>query len=154
MNRTIVIILIALLVIAGSGGAVWYFFLQAEAPIVAGQKKEQKASLAVPEFVDIENLSIPVIREGRVEKYITISVSLEMRDKKSKALADEAFPRLKDAIFRDLYSYFSMQQSGNAGLNVSQVKSRLLWAAERALGAGRVNQVIIQGAYERKGEFK
>ena len=154
MNRTVVIILVALLVIAGSGGAVWYFFLQAEAPVVAEQKKAQKASLEVPEFVDIENLSIPVIREGRVEKYITISVSLEMADKESKVLADEAFPRLKDAIFRDLHSYFSMQQASSAGLNVSQVKARLLWAADRAIGKGRVKQVIIQGAYERKGEFK
>ena len=154
MNRTVIIILVALLVMAGCGGAVWYFFLQAEAPIVEAEKKERKASLEVPEFVDIENLSIPVIREGRVEKYITISVSLEMTNKESKALADEAFPRLKDAIFRDLYSYFSMQQSGNAGLNVAQVKSRLLWAAERAIGDGRIKQVIIQGAYERKGEFK
>lgn len=154
MKRTVIIILVALLVIAGSGGAVWYFFLQAKAPIVDPHKKEQKASLEVPEFVDLENLSIPVIREGNVEKYITISVSLEMRDKNAKALADEAFPRLKDAIFRDLYSYFSMQQSTNGGLNVSQVKSRVLWAAERSMGKGLVRQVIIQGAYERKGEFK
>lgn len=154
MNRTIIIILVALLVMAGCGGAVWYFFLQAAPPPVDEQKKEQKASLDVPEFVDIENLSIPVIREGRVEKYITISVSLEMVNKDAKTLADEAFPRLKDAIFRDLYSYFSMQQPGNAGLNVGQVKSRLLWAAERAIGEGRIKQVIIQGAYERKGEFK
>lgn len=154
MNRTVVIILVALLLIAGSGGAVWYFFLQARAPIVSAGKKQERASLEVPEFVDIENLSIPVIREGRVEKYITISVSLEMANKDAKILADEAFPRLKDAIFRDLHSYFSMQQSASPGLNVSQVKSRILWAAERAIGEGRVKQVIIQGAYERKGEFK
>lgn len=152
MNR-MVIIIIALLVIVGSGGAVYYFFVQADAPTME-TKKEVKPTLDEPEFVDIENLSIPVIREGRVEKYITISVSLEMKNKKAKELADEAFPRLKDAIFRDLYSYFSMQQSNSTGLNVNQVKSRLLWAAERAIGKGRVTQVIIQGAYERKGEFK
>ena len=151
MNR-IVIIITAVLVIAVAGGAVWYFFTQADAPI-EGQEQE-KASLEALEFVDIENLSIPVIREGRVDRYITISVSLEMRDQDSKELGDEAFPRLKDAVFSQLYSYFSMQQSGQSGINIAQVKARLLWAVERAIGKGHVRQVIIQGAYERKGEFK
>ena len=77
MNR-IVIIIIAVLIIAGAGGAVWYFFTQADAPIE--DQEEEKASLEELEFVDIENLSIPVICEGRVDRYITISVSLEMRD--------------------------------------------------------------------------
>ena len=149
MNR-IVIIIIAILVIAGAGGAIWYFFMQADAPI-EDQTGENKSSLEESEFVDIENLSIPVIREGRVDRYILISVSLEMRDQDSKALGDEAFPRLKDAVFSQLYSYFSVQQSGQSGINVAQVKARLLWAAERAIGKGHVRQVIIQGAYERKG---
>ena len=149
MNR-IVIIIIAIFVIAGAGGAIWYFFMQADAPI-EDQTGENKSSLEESEFVDIENLSIPVIREGRVDRYILISVSLEMRDQDSKALGDEAFPRLKDAVFSQLYSYFSIQQSGQSGINVAQVKERLLWAAERAIGKGHVRQVIIQGAYERKG---
>ena len=149
MNR-IVIIIIAIFVIAGAGGAIWYFFMQADAP-VEDQTGENKSSLEESEFVDIENLSIPVIREGRVDRYILISVSLEMRDQDSKALGDEAFPRLKDAVFSQLYSYFSVQQSGQSGINVAQVKARLLWAAERAIGKGHVRQVIIQGAYERKG---
>ena len=134
----------------GAGGAVWYFFMQADAPI-EDQTGENKSALEVSEFIDIENLSIPVIREGRVDRYIMISVSLEMRDQDSKALGDEAFPRLKDAVFSQLYSYFSMQQSSESGINVGQVKARLLWAAERAIGKGHVRQVIIQGAYERKG---
>lgn len=152
MNK-IVIIVIAVLVIAGCGGAVYYFLELAEAPEVPEAKQEEE-SLEEAEFVDIENLSISVIREGRVDRYITISVSLEMRDKDAKALGDEAFPRIKDAVFHDLHSYFSMQPSDQTGINVNQVKSRLLWAVERAIGRGKVRQVIIQGAYERKGEFK
>ena len=151
MNR-IVIIIIAVVVIAGCGGAVWYFFRQADAPSVEAQEEER--TLEEAEFVDIENLAIFVIKEGRVHRYITISVSLEMKDKDAKALGDLAFPRLKDEIFRDLHSYFSMQQPGQTGINVAQVKARLMWAAERAIGKGKVRQIIIQGAYERKREFK
>ena len=133
MNR-IVIIIIAVVVIAGCGGAVWYFFLQADAPSVEAQEEESKLEEA--EFVDIENLAISVIKEGRVHRYITISVSLEMNDKNAKELGDLAFPRLKDEIFRDLHSYFSMQQPGQTGINVAQVKARLM-AAERAIGKGK-----------------
>ena len=150
MNR-IVIIIIAVVVIAGCGGAVWYFFREADASSVEAQEER---TLEEAEFIDIENLAIPVIKEGRVNRYITISVSLEMKDMDAKELGDLAFPRLKDEIFRDLYSYFSMQQPGQTGINVAQVKARLMWAAERAIGRGKVRQIIIQGAYERKGKFK
>ena len=150
MNR-IVIIIIAVVVIAGCGGAVWYFFLQADAPSVDSQEER---TLEEAEFVDIENLAISVIKEGRVDRYITISVSLEMNDKDAKELGDLAFPRLKDEIFRDLHSYFSMQKPGQTGINVAQVKARLMWAAERAIGRGKVRQIIIQGAYERKRKFE
>jgi flagellar basal body-associated protein FliL len=150
--KRIVIIVVTLMVIVGSGGVVWYFFSQADAPIVEGEVKEKSPEKS--DFVDIKNLSISVIREGRVDRYITISVSLEMHDKDAKAHGDEALPRLKDAVFRDLHSYFSMQQAGQTGINVAQVKSRLMWAAERAIGKGKVKQVIIRGAYEREGELK
>ena len=150
--QRIVIIVVTLVVIVGSGGVVWYFFSQADAPIVEGEVNEKSPEKS--DFVDIKNLSISVIREGRVDRYITISVSLEMHDKDAKAHGDEAFPRLKDAVFRDLHSYFSMQQAGQSGINVAQVKSRLMWAAERAIGKGKVKQVIIRGAYEREGELK
>ncbi|PPR61687.1 MAG: hypothetical protein CFH10_01074 [Alphaproteobacteria bacterium MarineAlpha4_Bin2] len=147
MNRLIIII-IAVIVIAASGGAVWYFFLQADAPTLEAQKERQPAEK--PEFVDIENLKISVIKKGRVDRYITISVSLEMQDKEAKILADQALPRLNDAFFRELHSYFSMQKPGQTGINVGQVKARLMWAAERAIGRGKVRRIIIQGAYERK----
>jgi flagellar FliL protein len=153
--KKIIIIIVALVLIVGCGGAVWFFMQGADVPFGDETEKEDKAaSLDESEFVDIENLSVPVIREGRVDKYITISLSLEMRSVDARERAEEAMPRLKDAIFRDLYSYFSMQKSDQQGLNVNQVKARLLWATERAIGEGLVKQIIIQGAYERRGQFK
>lgn len=151
MNRMIIII-VALVLIAGSVGAIWYFFLRGNSSEVAAETEEEK--MMEPEFVDLEKLSISVIREGRVDRYITINVSLEMQNSEAKMLGDEALPRLKDAIFRDLHSYFSMQRSEDTGINVDQVKSRLMWAAERAIGKGKVREVIIQGAYERKNKVK
>ena len=151
MNR-IIIIVVASIVIVGSGGAVWYFFSNADVPAVEGEVEAKSPEGA--DFVEIKNLSISVIRDGQVDHYITISLSLEMHDKDAKTHGDESFPRLKDAIFRDLHSYFSMQKAGQLRINVAQVKSRLMWAAERAIGKGKVKQIIIQGAYERKGKFK
>ena len=151
MNR-IIIIIIAVVVIVACGGAVWYFFVQADAPSV--EAKEEEDNLEQAEFVDIENLAISVIKGGRVIRYITISLSLEMKDKEAKKLGDLALPRLKDEIFRDLHSYFSMQKPEQTGINVAQVKARLMWAAERAIGRDKVRQIIIQGAYERKRSTK
>ena len=65
--------------------------------------KKKKASLEELEFVDIENLSIPVIREGRVDRYITISVSLRVGPDQELGAKFSAPERCR---IQSTYSYF------------------------------------------------
>lgn len=97
----------------------------------------------------MEGLTIPVIRGGRVEKYVLVKVTLEMEDSKSKSLAERSFPRLKDAFYRALHDYFGFQRPGTKGINVRVVKARLMRAGARAIGKKKIKAVLIQGAFER-----
>jgi hypothetical protein len=102
-----------------------------------------------PIFLEVPGMTIPVIRGGRVEKYILIKVTLEMTDDNAKSLAEKSFPRLKDSFYRSLHDYFGFQRRGTMGINVRVVKARLKRAGARAIGKGQIKEVLIQRAFER-----
>lgn len=125
--------------------------LAVAAPVhAADEKKDADAPLDTPEFIKMDSLTIPVIRGGRVEKYVLIKVTLEMVDSKAKSLAVRSFPRLKDAFYRALHDYFGFQRPGTKGINVRVVKARLKRAGARAIGKNKIKAVLIQGAFERE----
>lgn len=113
------------------------------------QAADEEIKADVPLLVEMEGLTIPVIRGGRVEKYVLVKVTLEMEDSKSKSLAERSFPRLKDAFYRALHDYFGFQRPGTKGINVRVVKARLMRAGARAIGKKKIKAVLIQGAFER-----
>ncbi len=147
MKRNLVLI-IAVLVILGSAAAVWFFFIEAETP--AEKAAAEAPPPPEPILLTLDTISVPVIREGRIAKYVMLQLSLEMEDEEAKAVAEEQMPRLKDALFRTIYDYFANQAPGQQGINMNQIASRLKRASDRAIGPGRVKKVLIQGAYERR----
>ena len=103
-----------------------------------------------PVFIKMDSLTIPVIRGGRVEKYVLIKVTLEMVDSSAKRLAERSFRRLRDSFYRALHEYFGFQRAGTKGINVRVVKARLMRAGARAIGKNKIKAVLIQGAFERE----
>ncbi|HAA93923.1 MAG TPA: hypothetical protein DCS82_01080 [Rhodospirillaceae bacterium] len=120
-------------------------------PVRAAEDKKgaPEAPVDKPEFIEMDSLTVPVIRGGKVEKYVLIKVTLEMVDSSAKSLAVRSFPRLKDAFYRALYDYFGFQRPGTKGINVRIVKARLLRAGARAIGKNKIKAVLIQRAAER-----
>ena len=102
-----------------------------------------------PEFVPIPSLAVPIIREGRVEKYIFLTVTLEMIDSDAKDVAELYVPRIKDAFFRSLFDYFGSLRPGTPGVNIRLVKARLMHAGKRAIGENKIKAVLIQNAFEQ-----
>ena len=102
-----------------------------------------------PEFVPIPSLSVPIIREGRVEKYVFLTVTLEMIDSDAKDVAELYVPRIKDAFFRSLFAYFGSLRPGTPGMNIRSVKARLMHAGKRAIGDNKIKAVLIQNAFEQ-----
>jgi hypothetical protein len=115
---------------------------------------EKEAEADVPIFLEMKGFLIPVIKNGAVEKYVQIKVTLEMTDGKSKSLAEASFPRLKDGFYRALHDYFGFQRAGTKGINVRIVKARLMRAGAKAIGKNKIKAVLIQGAIERGSSGK
>ncbi len=139
------IIIIVVVVLALGGGGAWFFFLQ-------DSDEPQEEVVVIPDdpiFVKMETLSLHVIRGGGVKKYIVLNLTLEMRDAESQALAEQKMPKLRDVFIGSLNEYFTNLPSLKKGVNMKSVKRRLLNISAKAIGKGRVTDVLVQSIFER-----
>jgi len=102
-----------------------------------------------PEFLQIPSLTIPIIREGRVEKYVFLTVTLEMIDSDAKDMAEPYVPRIKDAFFKALFDYLGSLRPGTVGVNIRSVKAHLKHAGKLTIGANKIRAILIQNVFEQ-----
>ena len=147
MKKLIFIGLLLVLLIAGGGAAAWYFLFQEE----LGETAEAMLAPLTeeePELMEIPALSIPVIRDGALQKYVLINVSLELDGPESRVFVYSRMDKLEDAFFRDLHGYFG-SVADTSKVNLRLLTARLYREAVRVLGDETVEKVHIIGAYER-----
>jgi flagellar FliL protein len=141
----LIIIIVVLLVVVLGGGAAWFFFLKDD-----GLPKEDVVILPPdPIFLKLDTLSLHIIRGGGVKKYIILNLTLEMRDKASRALAEQKMPKLRDVFIASMNDYFANLPSLKGNVNMKTVKRRLLNISAKAIGKGRVVGVLVQSIFER-----
>lgn len=156
--KKIIIIVVVILLLAGGGAAAFFFLQQEETSTAAGEAGEvgqDQAGVQLeakrtddPNYLDMENLAIPIIRNRRIEKHVILKVSLEMVDEDTLEFARPYIPRLKDAFIKDLYDYYSYQSPGPK-INTEAIKGRLKEAGDKVVGRGKIQKVLIQAAFQR-----
>jgi hypothetical protein len=72
-----------------------------------------------------------------------------MRDKASRALAEQKMPKLRDVFIASMNDYFANLPSLKGNVNMKTVKRRLLNISAKAIGKGRVVGVLVQSIFER-----
>src|SRR3546814_16624439 len=112
MIKRLIVMVATVVLLGGGGAATWLFFSKPE------PSGEEPAAVVDPTFINIGALSIPVIRGGQVRKYVLLHLTLELVDRKAKALAEEAMPRLRADFLQDLYGYFANQATRSEGRRV------------------------------------
>lgn len=148
MKKILLLVVLLLLLAGGGGGAYWWFFLGGMGDIEAAEEEAPPAE--PPVFVELDSLTVPVIRGGAVAKYILLKMTLEVADEAAREAVVERMPRLMDAYLRDLHQYFASVPV-DSPLNVRIVKRRLLEISRRIAGAERVDDILIQGAFQKQG---
>jgi flagellar FliL protein len=147
VKKLIILLVLLILLLGGAGGgAYWWFFLREGANEALPEKAPPPPP---PVFVEMEALTVPVIRGGAVAKYVLLKVTLEVDGQAARADVMDRMPRLKDAFLRDLHAYFASVPL-DSPLNVRTVKQRLQRVADKYAGRGVVEDILIQGAYEKK----
>jgi len=143
--KKIIIVVIALLVLGGGGFAGWKYFLSGDKSAAPAEGVKESAG---PVYLDMEPFIIPVIREDRVVKYLSLAVKLELAGPNAEAKVKEMMPYVRDAFLTRLHIALSR---GDTGLNAdtARLKHQLLAEAERVLGPDQVRDVLIGQAVEK-----
>ena len=129
--KKIIIIVVALLVLGGGAFAGWKFFLSEDKSAAPAEGEKESAG---PVFLDMEPFIVPVIREDRVVKYLSLAIKLELAGPNAEAKVKEMMPYVRDAFLTRLHIALSR---GDTGLNAdtARLKRQLLAEATRSLPA-------------------
>lgn len=125
MKKLILLLIVLLLLLGAIGGGAYYYFFKRPTDETA---TEEVVSEPLPEFEEIDSLSIPVIRNGSVKKFVLLKVAVELTDGDYRTRVQSYMPRLKDAYLRELHGYFATVPVDDP-VNVRAVATRLMKAS-------------------------
>lgn len=140
--KPLAIVLVLVLLLAGGGGAAWWFLLRdaGDAAEAAGP-----GPAPIPEFVEIDPFTLPVMRAGRVEQLVKVIIVVEVPSDGAIRIVYKAQRRLKDAYLSELYKLFSRRFVLESGNVEYFVRRRLMVVSEAVVGPGVVQNILIHG---------
>jgi flagellar basal body-associated protein FliL len=148
MNKKILILgTVGLALLGGGGGAYYMFGLKKEPE----QKVEPVVVKAPPIFVQLEQMSVPILQGERVNAYYFVAVSLQVADEGKRTTVNERMPLIKDAFLRDVYTHSAMRSDAPDSLDFDALKQRFMNLSQQILGPGVVEDVLITRAIKAVG---
>lgn len=140
MKKIAIFVVLLLLLGGGAGGYLVYF---------GGKKdeahKEEKPP-PLPEYLKLDRFVVPIIRNGNVEGYSRLEVTLELPDFDTRKDIERFVPRLRDAIQTDLHAYLPLRRAAGSGAtaDVEGLRKRLHAVVDKQLGAGKVKGLLLE----------
>lgn len=147
LRKTIKLCIVLILATGiGISGAKWFkigpYAVDEEIPV----------SQLPPQYLDMEPLLIPLVQEGGVAAIVQITLKLETRGDKNAAEIAHLMPRLKDAFFKDMYSFLPRLLKDRERLDPYILKKRFAMVADRIIKPeGTVTDVLIQSLTDQPG---
>ncbi len=147
-KKKLIIILVLLLLVLGGGGAAAYKFL-----VLDKQKdqkaKEKKAEKIVEDIKNVEDLGVTFdvgtfivnLQDKDADRYLKISIVLDVQDDKIKAELEKRLPQVKDAITTLLFTKSSSQLRTAEG--IEELKEEILKRVNAILPIGGVKNVYF-----------
>jgi hypothetical protein len=90
-----------------------------------------------------------VISKRRIRGYAEIVVTLEVPTKEAEHLVHSRLLPLRDRFMRELQFQADMRREDERAIDLMRIKARFKVLANRLLGAGTVNDVLIESALHR-----
>lgn len=120
-----------------------------------GKKDDGQGKTSGPptNFVTLEPFVVPIIRNGQLQRHVTLAIVIEAKDQDAKGKVEAAMPRLRDAFVRDLHAYLAVVPYDGSGTLLQAMMQRLARIADGTVGAGRIKAVLLQGAADRNVSF-
>lgn len=101
------------------------------------------------QYFKMEPFNIPIIREGRVVKEVSLVVTVETVGVENQNKIIESRHKLQNAFLNDLHGVLSLQSDPDNPLNLRTMKVRLQRVADGVLGQGVATNVLVESAFTR-----
>lgn len=146
-KKKLIIILLVVLLLLGGGGAAAYKFLVLDKQ--KEKKNEKKAEKIVNEIKHVEDLGVEFdvgtfivnLQDRDADRYLKISVVLEVQDEKIKAELQKRLPQVKDAITTLLFTKNSKELKSAEG--IERLKEEIIKRINAILPIGGVKNVYF-----------
>lgn len=102
------------------------------------------------EYYTLQPFTVPIVRDGRIARHVSLLVTLETRGAANKDKILEARKRLRDSFLRDLHGVMAFRRKDGRPFKTSVLKKRLMAVSKRVLGADIVRDILIEIALERR----
>lgn len=109
-----------------------------------GGEKEGEAP-AGPQFVQVGPVTVPVLRNGRIFQYVSVTVKLETKDAEDAKKITDRMPSLNDAYLSSLYgAFYNSRDMVGPLIDLEKLRSRLASANAKVLPPDIVQSILIQ----------
>ncbi len=146
-KKKLIIIILLVLILLGGGGAAAYKFLVLDKQ--KEEQKEKKAQKIVEEIKNVEDLGVQFdvgtfivnLQDKDADRYLKITIVLDVQDEKIKAELEKRLPQVKDAITTLLFTKSSSQLRTAEG--IEELKEEILKRVNAILPIGGVKNVYF-----------
>ena len=144
-KKKLIIILVLLLLIGAGAGAAYKFLVLDKQK----EEKEKKAQKVVEEIKNVEDLGVQFdvgtfivnLQDKDADRYLKISIVLDVQDEKIKMELEKRLPQVKDAITTLLFTKSSNQLRTPEG--IEELKEEILKRVNAILPIGGVKNVYF-----------
>jgi len=150
--KKLIIALVLLIMITATAIAVlrWLHIgpFGGEESAASAQPEKPAAAEVQAYFVALDTILVPLLRDDKVSGTIQIQIKLEVSGEPNRDAALRAKPRLASAFFQELYGYIPRMLRTSDRLDIFVMKKRLQMVADKTLGQGAIQDVLIQSVTE------
>lgn len=149
MKKVLLAVLFLLLLGGAGAGYLWW----------KGQKDKEAADEASkappplpepPVFLKLERFVVPIVRQGFVDGFSRIELTLEVKDVEARIAVERAMPRIRDAVQTDLHAYIPLRRNPASGTvtDIDALRARISRVIEGVVGPDKVKAVLIEEAID------
>lgn len=144
MKRRVLLILpLLLLLLVGVGAYAVFGGGEAVAEVEAHVSPEPGV------FVDLDTISLPVFRDGRVRRLIGLAITIEVAPGEDPERVTAALPRIEDAYITELTMLLGLDWPEGVSVDLEVARQRLLERTRKVAGANTVSRVLFRSVQER-----
>ena len=143
MKKKLIIVIVLLLALGGGGAGAYMVLTKGDAEAVDLEAVADSLGNKVPEFVELDPLIVPVIREGRVSQHLTVSIIVQVDSDPKVDLISAARRQLLDGYLTELHALYSHRIVQDNPDPIPLLRKRLLTVSRELLGKETVDRVLV-----------